>query len=41
MTSSKRGTAVDDLVAGLREMPHGGVRRSGYGKDLLMFALDD
>jgi aminobutyraldehyde dehydrogenase len=23
------------------EMPHGGVKRSGYGKDLSMYALED
>jgi aminobutyraldehyde dehydrogenase len=23
------------------EMPHGGLRRSGYGKDLSMYALED
>jgi hypothetical protein len=37
----KRGTAIDDVVAGLREMPHGTVKRSGFGKDLSMFALED
>jgi acyl-CoA reductase-like NAD-dependent aldehyde dehydrogenase len=23
------------------EMPHGGLKRSGYGKDLSMYALED
>jgi aminobutyraldehyde dehydrogenase len=23
------------------EMPHGGVRQSGYGKDLSLYALED
>ena len=24
-----------------REMPHGGFKRSGYGKDLSLYALED
>jgi aminobutyraldehyde dehydrogenase len=25
----------------VNEMPHGGLKRSGYGKDLSIFALED
>jgi aminobutyraldehyde dehydrogenase len=25
----------------VNEMPHGGVKKSGYGKDLSMFGLED
>ena len=25
----------------IEEMPHGGLKRSGYGKDLSMYALED
>jgi aminobutyraldehyde dehydrogenase len=25
----------------ISEMPHGGLKRSGYGKDLSMYALED
>nr|WP_321167713.1 aldehyde dehydrogenase family protein [Baekduia soli] len=32
---------VDDHLPFLSEMPHGGFKESGYGKDLSVYALDD
>ena len=34
-------TWINTHFATISEMPHGGFRRSGYGKDLSVFALDD
>jgi aminobutyraldehyde dehydrogenase len=34
-------TWVNTHFATISEMPHGGFKRSGYGKDLSVFALDD
>jgi hypothetical protein len=31
---------VNDHITGASEMPHGGFKRSGYGRDLSMAALD-
>ena len=36
------GGKVEDVLNMLvSEMPHGGLKRSGYGKDLSMYALED
>jgi acyl-CoA reductase-like NAD-dependent aldehyde dehydrogenase len=32
---------VNDHLPFLSEMPHGGFKESGYGKDLSTYALDD
>jgi acyl-CoA reductase-like NAD-dependent aldehyde dehydrogenase len=32
---------VNDHITGVHEMPHGGFKRSGYGKDLSKYALED
>src|SRR5918994_576609 len=32
---------INDHIPLVSEMPHGGYRRSGYGKDLSMYALED
>jgi betaine-aldehyde dehydrogenase len=32
---------VNTHIPLVAEMPHGGFKRSGYGKDLSMYALDD
>ncbi|HEV2267859.1 MAG TPA: gamma-aminobutyraldehyde dehydrogenase [Steroidobacteraceae bacterium] len=34
-------TWINNHFATISEMPHGGFKRSGYGKDLSIFALDD
>ena len=34
-------TWVNTHFAMVSEMPHGGFKRSGYGKDLSMYALED
>jgi aminobutyraldehyde dehydrogenase len=34
-------TWINTHFATISEMPHGGFKRSGYGKDLSVFALDD
>ena len=31
---------VNDHISGASEMPHGGFKRSGYGRDLSLSALD-
>ena len=50
-TSARRSTVASRLQYGctwinthfmlVSEMPHGGLKRSGYGKDLSMYALED
>ena len=37
----KARQAVDDYFTLVSEMPHGGFKRSGYGKDLSVYALED
>jgi 1-pyrroline dehydrogenase len=32
---------INDHIAGISEMPHGGFKQSGYGKDLSMYAIED
>jgi aminobutyraldehyde dehydrogenase len=32
---------INDHIAGVSEMPHGGFKHSGYGKDLSMYAIED
>jgi acyl-CoA reductase-like NAD-dependent aldehyde dehydrogenase len=32
---------VNDHILLVSEMPHGGYKQSGYGKDLSMYALED
>jgi betaine-aldehyde dehydrogenase/aminobutyraldehyde dehydrogenase len=32
---------VNDHIPLVAEMPHGGFKQSGYGKDLSMYALED
>jgi aminobutyraldehyde dehydrogenase len=32
---------VSDTGTADSEMPHGGLKQSGYGKDLSMYALED
>jgi len=34
-------TWINTHMTGVSEMPHGGLKQSGYGKDLSMFALED
>ena len=34
-------TWVNCHFALVNEMPHGGMRKSGYGKDLSLYALED
>jgi len=34
-------TWINTHFAGVSEMPHGGLKRSGYGKDLSVYALED
>lgn len=34
-------TWVNTHLVGISEMPHGGMKRSGYGKDMSMYALED
>jgi len=34
-------TWINTHFAGVSEMPHGGFKRSGYGKDLSVYALED
>ena len=34
-------TWINTHFAIVSEMPHGGFKRSGYGKDLSMYAMDD
>jgi aminobutyraldehyde dehydrogenase len=34
-------TWINTHFSTISEMPHGGFKRSGYGKDLSIFALDD
>jgi acyl-CoA reductase-like NAD-dependent aldehyde dehydrogenase len=32
---------INDHIPGVSEMPHGGLKRSGYGKDMSAYALED
>ena len=32
---------INDHIAGVSEMPHGGFKQSGYGKDMSAYALED
>ena len=32
---------INDHIPLVSEMPHGGYKQSGYGKDLSMYALED
>jgi acyl-CoA reductase-like NAD-dependent aldehyde dehydrogenase len=32
---------INDHIPLVSEMPHGGVKQSGYGKDLSMYSLED
>jgi 1-pyrroline dehydrogenase len=32
---------INDHIAGVSEMPHGGFKQSGYGNDLSMYAIED
>ena len=32
---------INDHIPLAREMPHGGFKQSGYGKDLSMYSLED
>ena len=32
---------INDHIPIVSEMPHGGYKQSGYGKDLSMYALED
>jgi Aldehyde dehydrogenase family len=32
---------VNDHIAGVSEMPHGGFKQSGYGKDMSAHAIED
>jgi betaine-aldehyde dehydrogenase len=32
---------INDHIPLVSEMPHGGFKQSGYGKDLSMYALED
>ena len=32
---------INDHIAGVSEMPHGGFKHSGYGTDLSMYAIED
>ena len=32
---------INDHIAGVSEMPHGGFKQSGYGKDLSIYAIED
>ena len=32
---------INDHISGISEMPHGGFRHSGYGKDMSAYALED
>jgi 1-pyrroline dehydrogenase len=32
---------INDHISGISEMPHGGFRQSGYGKDMSAYALED
>jgi acyl-CoA reductase-like NAD-dependent aldehyde dehydrogenase len=32
---------INDHIAGVSEMPHGGFKQSGYGKDLSTYAIED
>ena len=34
-------TWVNTHLVGVSEMPHGGMKSSGYGKDMSMYALED
>lgn len=32
---------INDHITGVSEMPHGGFKHSGYGKDMSAYALED
>ena len=34
-------TWVNTHLVGVSEMPHGGMKSSGYGKDMSIYALED
>ena len=40
-TTEVRITWVNNHLVGVSEMPHGGMKASGYGKDMSIYALED